>query len=90
MASMASGGFHALPSVAPLKRTLLEWRKGGYCGFHALPSVAPLKREPLRHRRHGDGVFPRSTERGPIEAFRRLGISIRISTVSTLYRAWPH
>ena len=39
----------------------------------------------LRERR-----FPRSTERGPIEAICQNMWYTCISLVSTLYRAWPH
>src|SRR5438128_5768580 len=63
--------FHAQLSVAPLKRTVEREMIAECGGFHAQLSVAPLKQRRCRHRRRAsaDG-FPRSAERGSIEADR--------------------
>jgi len=46
--------------------------------FHALPSVAPLKQNDRAQCTSTSAEFPRSTERGPIEASRGGGGSDRL------------
>jgi len=83
-------GFHALPSVAPLKRLKGPIKPVDPQRFHALPSVAPLKQGKQPTDMGWKNEFPRSTERGPIEAPTCRSGTLRAFAVSTLYRAWPH
>ena len=70
-----SPGFHVRLGVASLKQQAdaIKLKVRGR-GFHVRLSVAPLKHTSLSRLRGSVAAFPRSTERGSIEAGARLYI----------------
>src|SRR5882672_4566012 len=65
-------GFHVRLSVAPLKLRQRRSTPRLRLGFHVRLSVAPLKLSDPRNLGRAKYKFPRSTERGSIEARRSL------------------
>ena len=76
--------FRAHLSAAPLKRAVILPLPPRAVDFRAHLSAAPLKQLPLASAERWGSIFPRSSERGPIEA---LGILTMLSTVGNYFRA---
>ena len=62
------GRFHVRLSVAPLKPSTNRAREAGRLRFHVRLSVAPLKPAIVQDYKLAANEFPRSFERGSIEA----------------------
>ncbi len=82
--------FRAHPSAATLKHPERLRRNHPCSHFRAHPSAATLKLAGMPDGQRGAGQFPRSPERGHIEAFNPAAIQRPIVGISALTRARPH
>src|SRR5581483_6719891 len=82
--------FRARTSAAPLKPARIAAGQPRGNHFRARTSAAPLKRRGSQCRAQRRGEFPRSHERGPIEASLTCSLQACRCQISALARARPH